>query len=369
MHPDMNILWFGKTGQGNAWYHVSLTAFSDLVGKVYVVRYKKPEREIKSNKVTFYETGDSPNFIVSIVKLLTCARRVVRENPVDVVICFNVFPYGVFAYLLALIYRKKLVLCFIGSDYNYYFKTRPYRFLIAPVLRSADLVICKGRYMLPDLLKVGVEEKRIHFYPHFVSNEFLVEHEHLAKCYDIINVSDFLAIKRLDVLIKAVSLLKDRRVFMRVCLVGDGPERDNLVELSDSLGVRAQVTFTGYQANVEAYLGRSRVYVQTSEREALSLSLVESIAAGLVPVCTEAGAEKDIIDHDVNGVFTAIGDEHDLAEKLVYVNDADVYERLQANSRRVGTELTIERAARAMDGILGSLGPAEERWEAAEPGR
>lgn len=365
----MNILWFGRTGQGNAWYHVSLTTFSDLVKNVYVVRYKKPGREIKSNKVRFFETGESPNFVVSIVKLMKRAHRVVRENTVDVVVCFNVFPYGVFAYLLALIYRKKLALCFIGSDYNYYFKTRPYRFFIIQVLRGADLVICKGRYMLPELLSVGIRKERIHLYPHFVSNEFFVECNRQAKCYDIINVSDFLAIKRLDVLIKAVSLLKERRVFMKVCLVGDGPERDNLVKLSESLGVREQVTFTGYQINVAEYLSCSRIYVQTSEREALSLSLVESIAAGLVPVCTEAGAERDIINHDVNGVFTGIGDECDLAEKLEYVNEADVYERLQANSKRTAAELTIERAGRAMDGILGSFDLTEERWEAAESGR
>lgn len=362
----MNILWFGKTGEANAWYHITLTTAAHIVDRVYVVRHKRPSRPIESDKVLFFETGTSRSFAVSVARLWRTAHRVLGGNDTDAIITFNVFPYGFVACLLASLHRKKLILCFIGTDYNHYFQKQPYRTLVNWALKRADVVICKGRYMTPGLVQAGLDEAKIGYYPHFVSRRFFVDADSEDLCYDVINVCDFAPLKRLDVLIRALKVLKEQGVRLRACLVGDGPGKQAIIELCEELGVRSQVTFTGFQNDVLKYLRRSKYFVQTSEREALSLSLVESIAAGLVPICTEAGAEGDIIRNDVNGLFTRIGDHQDLAQRLTYAVRPDVYERLRKNVMATRESLTIERAEMEMTRVL--RGPETKAKNSVEVG-
>lgn len=348
----MNILWFGKTGEANAWYHITLTAASPVVENVYVVRWKKPIRRIQSDKITFFETEEANSALMSALKLWKRASRVLQTNAIDAIITFNVFPYGALAHLLAVLHGKRLILCFIGKDYNYYLHRQPYRSIIKLALQRADLVICKGQYMAEGLVRLGIEELKCGSYPHFVSGEFLAEWDEEGACYDIVNVCEFIPRKRVDVLIRALNVLKREGCVLTACLVGEGPEKNKIIQLSQELGVRSQITFAGFQSDVFQYLIRGKLFVQTSSGEGLSLSLLESIAAGLVPVCTNAGAEREIIEHDVNGLFSEIGDHEVLAQRLTYAISPDVYRRLRKNVLAMRGQLRIEKAAIEMSCML-----------------
>lgn len=359
----MNILWFGKTGEANAWYHITLTAASPVVENVYVVRHRKPSRRIVSDKIVFFETEESNNTLVSAVRLWKRASRVLQTNAIDAIITFNVFPYGVLAHLLAVIHGKRLILCFIGKDYNYYLQKQPYQIIIKQALQRADVIICKGQYMTELLARLGIKESKIGNYPHFVSSDFFVKLSEECTRYDIVNICELIPRKRLDVLMRALKVLKHQGRVLNVCLVGDGPEKENIIQLAEELGVRSQITFAGFQNDVLRYLSRAKLFVQTSNGEGLSLSLLESMAAGVVPVCTNAGAERDIIEHDVNGLFAGIGDHEELAQMLIYATSPNVYRRLRQNVIAMREELTIERAAVEMSRMLRKVDLEEERGQ------
>jgi glycosyltransferase involved in cell wall biosynthesis len=347
-----NLLWFGKTGEANAWYHISLTAAASYIEKVYVVRHREPVRAVESEKVQYHLTGSSRNFFVNIWRLCAKAFHVLNTSEIDSVITYNVFPYGFFAYLIARLKKKKLVLCFIGADYNYYLQKQPFRFLIKRSLKYSSIIICKGHHMTEGLLHIGTDQKKLAYYPHFVSGEWFLNGSKEHAEFDLISVCELIPQKRMDVLIRAVRLLKDQGMTLNACIVGDGREYDALKALTDELGVASQIHFAGFQKEVIRYLIRSKIYVQTSRGEGLSLSLLESMAAGLVPVCTIAGSEKDIIEHDVNGLFVETGNAKDLVEKISYALEGKNYERLRLENLRRRDQFTIENAGRAMEKIL-----------------
>lgn len=102
--------------------------------------------------------------------------------------------------------------------------------------------------------------------------------------FNLIFVGRLVAIKRLDNLIKAAELL-DRKFpdKIKLTIVGDGQEMQNLKRLASKLSLQNVVFFRGYSNNVERYLRDADLFVLPSEREGLPASVLEAMAIG-VPV-------------------------------------------------------------------------------------
>ena len=100
-----------------------------------------------------------------------------------------------------------------------------------------------------------------------------------------------------------------------VVFVGDGPLRD---ELQKQAGPRVQ--FLGQRADVAELLTGFDVFVLSSEREGLSMSMLEAMRASRPAVVTDVGGNGEAVEHGVTGlgegylavfaplVFTAIVD-------------------------------------------------------------
>ncbi|MGE3820534.1 MAG: glycosyltransferase, partial [Isosphaeraceae bacterium] len=94
--------------------------------------------------------------------------------------------------------------------------------------------------------------------------------------------------KGLDIAIQAFAKLPDRRdrPTPYLALVGDGPEREALVRLAESMGVADRVRFTGFSDDPASAYPAFDVFVLPSRNEALSLALVEGMACGCLPIAT-----------------------------------------------------------------------------------
>ncbi len=137
------------------------------------------------------------------------------------------------------------------------------------------------------------------------------------KLYDIIFAGRLIKEKNVDVLVRAVALLKADFPGIRCCIVGDGPEGEALLKLADELGVRGHVDFTGFQ-EYEALIGKikaSKVLVLPSSREGFGMVVIEAFACG-VPVVTvkeRYNAAQGLVEDGVNGFVVELG-ERGLAE-------------------------------------------------------
>jgi glycosyltransferase involved in cell wall biosynthesis len=347
----MNVLWIGKTGKANAWYHITLTASAETVQAVHVVRHEQPARRVESGKVT-YHLFRQTRLIPDIVSMYLKGLQVIRHYDIDLIITYNVFPYGVMAHALATQTGKKLALCFIGADYHTWLRKQPARFLIQRALRRSDIVICKGQHMTRQVLKAGADERKLFYYPHFVAGEMLQQNGRHPKRYDIINISDFIPRKRIDVLVDALAVLNDKGIRLKACILGDGPLLDDIGQQIETAGLSGQIELAGYQTNILPWLQQSRIYVQTSRGEGLSLALLEALAQSLVPVVTVAGAERDLIRDNENGLFIKTGDPADLAAKLEQLTDPQVYDRMRAKVDSMRSSLYLSNAQQTMTDII-----------------
>lgn len=90
---------------------------------------------------------------------------------------------------------------------------------------------------------------------------------------------------------------------LHLMIIGDGPDRQELEELADSLGIRDMVTFTGRVEHKEipAYYAICDVYATASLSEMNSISMLEGMASGLPTLQRFDELNADQIQSGVNG--------------------------------------------------------------------
>ena len=133
-----------------------------------------------------------------------------------------------------------------------------------------------------------------------------------GKLYDVIFAGRLIKEKNVDVLLKAVALLKADFPEIRCCIVGDGPEKAELVELAKKIRVYENVGFVGFQ-EYEALIGKikaSKVLILPSSREGFGMVVIEAFACG-VPVVTVKemyNAAQGLVEDGVDGLVVELGD-------------------------------------------------------------
>lgn len=85
--------------------------------------------------------------------------------------------------------------------------------------------------------------------------------------------------------------------------VGHGKLTKELVQKRDDLKLATAVEFKGFVENVDAYYATSNVFLFTSVREGLGVSLLEAIKFKLPIVSSNAGGIPEVIDHGINGLL------------------------------------------------------------------
>ena len=131
--------------------------------------------------------------------------------------------------------------------------------------------------------------------------------------FNVIMTANFSDYKDHDTFLRAMADLLQDKVIDNAYLVGDGPNRQKHMDWITSAcpALLSKVHFTGIVRNVEEYLANCQIGVLCSTKrfsEGISNSVLEYMAAGLVPIATDTGAAREIIKDGVNGFLFAPGD-------------------------------------------------------------
>lgn len=105
--------------------------------------------------------------------------------------------------------------------------------------------------------------------------------------------------------------------------LGDGSMRPSAQERASKVP-GASISFPGWCDDPAPYYQRSRVYLQTSSIEAISLSAIDALRHGLPAVVTDAGGLPEVVLDGVNGFVVPVGDREAAAAAVTELlkNDA-----------------------------------------------
>lgn len=134
--------------------------------------------------------------------------------------------------------------------------------------------------------------------------------------------------KRMDLLLKLLAELEERKVYFKVELAGDGSVREEMERFVTANQLTDKVKFLGKipRSEIPAFWKRQDICVNIADFEGRSHSIIEAMGNGAVPVVTATSGVREDITDDVNGYIIPLGDYHTMADRITYL--AEHRERL-----------------------------------------
>lgn len=182
-------------------------------------------------------------------------------------------------------------------------------------IRKFDRIICVSHASMESFKKRTCIEKRVvcHFNP--LNSENV--HKLSIQEVDVPNAIPYIcAVGRLapekgyDRLIRIHKNLLNMGIYHQMVIVGDGPEKDKLLQLIADEHVEESVFMVGYQTNPYPFILNSKFLVCSSYTEGLPVIAMEALALG-IPIVSSAPSIEEAFGTEECGVITQ-NDEHSL---------------------------------------------------------
>jgi glycosyltransferase involved in cell wall biosynthesis len=213
-------------------------------------------------------------------------------------------------------------------------------------------------------LKFNYSAGKIHTVPMGIDPEVLASADVPPmpdRKYDFVTMSRLVRIKRVQVFIDALSILKHHSSWIgKAAVIGEGPLRLELESRVRDLGLGSQVEFLGLLDGMSKYqaISKGRIFVLPSEREGFSIATLEAMALGLPAVVArpqfdEVFGTSEFVNEGVSGLFFPVGDSTGLARVLsTLMCDPDLVETLSRGAKTVASKYTWEAAGSLLGELL-----------------
>lgn len=167
------------------------------------------------------------------------------------------------------------------------------------------------------------------------------------------SVTRFDPVKRLETLLEAFRLLLPRVPGLTLLLVGGNGTTGRIRRLADRMGLGPRVVFAGLLEDPVRVYPALDLYVTTSLKEGLPLSLLEAMGAGLGVVATDVPGHRDVVVHGETGLLVPREEPAAVAEAVAaLVADPERRRRLgAAGRRRVQSDFGVGPMVEATAGV------------------
>ena len=157
-------------------------------------------------------------------------------------------------------------------------------------------------------------------------------------------------VKGHDVALAALAMLL-RSTPAHLFVIGEGPLDESLRRQAASLDISEQVSFVGFQQDMDTWYATFDAMVMPSRHEGLPYALLEAMGEGLPVVASAVGGIVEAIEHERNGLLVTPGAPDDLAGALeLLARDTALRQRLgQAAATTARERFSAEAMASAYE--------------------
>lgn len=271
-----------------------------------VIGFKKDNvYDIKNVKLIFLEKS---RVILSIPRLFVVLKK---ENPQ--VVLSAIRHLNTLMGLFSPFFRKTK---FIGREVNVSSVLKKYSqsknnlkssFLTRISYRFLDKIICQSNDMYEDVKQsFAIDDSKLIIINNPVTENFKLKEKKIIKenhVFQFITVGRLAKQKGHYRILEGLSKLD---IPFNYTIIGDGPEKENIIKLIKELGLSSRITLVSHSNDIPTYLSESDIFIQGSYVEGFPNALLESSAVGTPVIAFDAlGGINEIVIEGVNGYIVA----------------------------------------------------------------
>jgi len=151
--------------------------------------------------------------------------------------------------------------------------------------------------------------------------------------FQLVSVGRLAEVKGYPLLLDAVALLVTEGRDLRLTLVGDGPERDQLEEQARRLGIADKIVFAGWktQEELRQLYQNSDICVLSSFAEGIPVVLMEAMASSVPCVAPRITGIPELIRDGIEGLLVTPSHTEELASAIRKMMDEPDLRRQMAS--------------------------------------
>ncbi|AGK05088.1 group 1 glycosyl transferase [Meiothermus ruber DSM 1279] len=278
---------------------------------------KKP---LRAGSLNFHQvlSADYPLFQEPLTPL-TAANSIaelIERFKIDLVHAHYAIPHATSAILAREMGLEiKVVTTLHGTDVTLVGREPAFAKTTQHAVRSSDAVTAVSRALAEEArAQLGVEREIEVIYnwvdpERFQPNKDPAYRARFAQPEEaiVLHVSNFRAVKRpLDALRVFAGILEQMPA--RMLMIGDGPLRQECMELADELEIAGRVQFLESTPSIEKFMSVADLLLVPSEQESFGLVALEAMASGVPVVASRVGGLPELIEEGKTGFLRPMGD-------------------------------------------------------------
>lgn len=205
--------------------------------------------------------------------------------------------------LVAVEIRKKYNIPFVITEHSSSILQGGLRYHDIPILqkvyKNADYIISVGGALKNSIQKYC--DKNVEVIPNIVDiNRFSIgSHNKNSEEFTFISVCNLKESKNVRLTIEAFKEILRVNKNIRLIIVGDGPEKMNLIKLSRS--IKHKIDFVGAvsREKLNEYINKADAFVLPSKFETFGIAYIEALACGIPIIATKCGGPEDFFNEKI----------------------------------------------------------------------
>jgi len=250
---------------------------------------------------------------------------------------FGFFPI-VIGVMIGKLLKKKIIITYHGGElYEFINK---YKTKVIYFLNKADIITVPSKYLQNILNNNSIKSK---YLPNIIrdDNVYFKKREKLKPILIVTRTLD--EVYNIPLSIMAFKDLKKVVPDAKLKIVGDGKLKNEILELVKKENID-DIEFIGRVPNskIGEILNTADIFINTSNKDNMPLSLFEALACGLPVISTNVGGIPDYIIDGINGFLIEPNNKEQLTNKILYVlNNQDEVQKIIDNGYQTFEKLTL----------------------------
>ncbi|MDD5456029.1 MAG: glycosyltransferase family 4 protein [Candidatus Margulisbacteria bacterium] len=156
--------------------------------------------------------------------------------------------------------------------------------------------------------------------------------------------------KNIPFLLKTFAVINSSLPQTRFIIIGDGPEKKNLLKEAEKLGILDKIIFTGYiERNlIFPLLKMSRAFIFASKTETQGLVILEALSMKVPAVAIDAMGVSSILEDNLGGMLSTENEQEFADKVLKLISDEKLHEQKSNEAYKKALSLSANKMARKL---------------------